>query len=298
MELGIAENNLFLNLASLGLAHDLFGARLLPVGTLYDPFINRGLDALNYALYQDARFMVVATPSGVTLAPEGGAHQSISTPLIGLGQPGLASFEPAYVDELAAIMRWGFEHMQADDGGSVYLRLSTRAIDQPERTLTDRQTADLLAGAYWEIEPAEGADLVLVYSGAVVPEVRQAHAELAEDVPGLGILAVTSNERLYHDWQRRLRGRNGGGASTSTGTSHVERLLGRLSPRAALVTVQDGHPAALSWIGSATGRRLYPLGVASFGQSGDLLDLYAHYGLDAAAIVDMAATACLEAARG
>ncbi|EDP63129.1 Transketolase, central region [alpha proteobacterium BAL199] len=293
LELGIAESNLFILLGALGLSGPLFGTRLLPVGTLYDPFIQRGLDSLNYACYQGARFMVVATPAGITLAPEGGAHQSISTPLIGLGQPGLSSFEPAYVDELAAIMRWGFEHMQADDGGSVYLRLSTRAVDQPDRTLGDAQTADLLAGAYWQIEPKAGAELALLYSGPVVPEVLQAYEELAEDVPGLGVLAVTSNDRLYHDWQGGLRRRNGSGA----GGSLVERLLSPLAPNAGLVTVHDGHPAALSWIGSATGRRLYPLGVSSFGQSGDIPDLYAHYGLDADAIVNMAATACLEAAR-
>ena len=120
-------------LAALGLSDRLFGAKLLPVGTLYDPFIARGLDALNYACYQDARFMVVATPSGITLAPEGGAHQSITTPLIGMSQPGLTAFEPAYADELAAILEWGFQHMQAEDGGSVYLRLSTRPIAQAER---------------------------------------------------------------------------------------------------------------------------------------------------------------------
>ncbi len=101
MELGIAEMNLFTMLSALGLSHSIHGERLLPVGTLYDPFIERGLDALNYACYQDARFILVATPSGVTLAGEGGAHQSIATPLIGMAQDGLASFEPAYVDELA-----------------------------------------------------------------------------------------------------------------------------------------------------------------------------------------------------
>src|SRR5262249_48477452 len=110
-ELGIAEMNLFLMLASLGLSHTLFGERLLPVGTLYDPFICRGLDALNYACYQDARFLVAGTPSGLTLAPEGGAHQSIGTPLIGMAQDGLATFEPAYVDELAAIMEWAFDYI-------------------------------------------------------------------------------------------------------------------------------------------------------------------------------------------
>ena len=135
IELGIAEHNLFLLLAALGLAAPLFGARLLPIGTLYDPFINRGLDALNYACYQDARFMVVATPSGITLAPEGGAHQSIGTPLIGMAQAGLASFEPAFVDELAVLLRWGFAHLQAEEGGSVYLRLSTRPLEQPRRPI-------------------------------------------------------------------------------------------------------------------------------------------------------------------
>ena len=129
-ELGIAEMNLFIMLSALGLSHAINGERLLPVGTLYDPFIERGLDALNYACYQDARFMVVATPSGITLAPEGGAHQSIATPLIGMAQDGLASFEPAFVDELAVIMGWGFRHMQREggEGGSVYLRLSTRTL--------------------------------------------------------------------------------------------------------------------------------------------------------------------------
>ena len=115
MELGIAEMNLFTMLSALGLSHATFGERLLPVGTLYDPFIERGLDALNYACYQDARFILAATPSGVTLAPEGGAHQSIATPLVGMAQDGLASFEPAFVDELAIVLRWAFDYIQRDD---------------------------------------------------------------------------------------------------------------------------------------------------------------------------------------
>ena len=148
IELGIAENNLFIALAALGLSHSLFGARLLPVGTVYDPFISRGLDALNYACYQDARFMLVATPSGLALAPEGGAHQSVNTPLIGMGQPGLLSYEPAYVDELATIMRFGFEHMQKPDGSSIYLRLSTRHLRQPDRQLDADLEHDIIHGAY------------------------------------------------------------------------------------------------------------------------------------------------------
>ncbi|MEX2519923.1 MAG: 1-deoxy-D-xylulose-5-phosphate synthase N-terminal domain-containing protein, partial [Paracoccaceae bacterium] len=91
VELGIAEMNLMLMLGAAGLSHSLFGERLIPVGTVYDPFVARGLDALNYACYQDARFMLIGTPSGVTLAPEGGAHQSIGSPLIGVAQDGLAS---------------------------------------------------------------------------------------------------------------------------------------------------------------------------------------------------------------
>jgi pyruvate dehydrogenase E1 component len=133
IELGIAENNLFLMLAAIGLAGDLFGERLFPIGTVYDPFIARGLDALNYACYQDARFLLVATPSGVTLGPEGGAHQSINPPLIALGQPGLRHYEPAFADELALLMEEAFHLIQRKDGESVYLRLTTRSVRQVER---------------------------------------------------------------------------------------------------------------------------------------------------------------------
>ena len=297
-ELGIAENNLFIMLAALGLSGPTFGTRLLPVGTVYDPFIARGLDALNYACYQDSRFMLVATPAGITLAPEGGAHQSINTPLIGIGQPGLTSFEPAYVDEMATIMRWGFEHMQADDGGSVYLRLSTRSLDQPAREMTAALESDILSGAYWQIEPGPDAECALVYCGPVAPEVLEAHAVLAEEIPGLGVLAITSSDRLYHDWQGSMgKPEKGSGPGSGRGDCHLADVLSRLSPRAGLVTVQDGHPASLSWIGSASGRRVYPLGVAGFGQSGDLPDLYRTYRIDAEAIIDMAASACVDAAR-
>ena len=289
VELGIAEHNLFLMLSALGLSASMFGARLLPIGTLYDPFIRRGLDALHYGCYQDSRFMLVATPSGITLAPEGGAHQSSETPLITLAQPGLAAFEPTYVDELAAIMSWGFEYMQADDGGSVCLRLSTRPLDQPERELTPDRIDDIIAGGYWMVPPAPAAEIVVVYSGVVVPEATAAHAQLLEDLPGAGLLAVTSPDRLHADWLAARRAR----VSGETGASaHVERLLSA-SPDAALITVVDAHPAALSWIGSVAGHRIYPLGVENFGQSGDIPDLYRAYGIDAEAILDAAARACV-----
>ena len=290
IELGIAENNLFLILGALGLAGDLFGQRLMPVGTVYDPFINRGLDALNYACYQDARFMLVATPSGLTLAPEGGAHQSIHTPLIGMAQDKLSYFEPAYVDELVEIMRWGFEHMQEPDGGSIYLRLSTRALDQPERTLTEAEIAAVISGAYWQVPPAAGAELALVYAGAVAPEVLAAFDAVREDIPGAGLLAVPSPDRLHRDWSAALTAR----ARGERRFAHIERLLGQLGPGAALATVIDGPPATLSWLGGVRGNRVAPLGMDHFGQSGDVPDLYRAYRLDAEAILDAAASALID----
>ncbi len=291
VELGIAENNLFLQLAALGLSHELFGTRLLPIGTLYDPFIARGLDALNYACYQDARFMVVATPSGVTLAPEGGAHQSIHTPLIGIGQPGLLSYEPAFVDELAVLMRFGLAHMQEPKGSSIYLRLSTRSLAQPERTLTPAQQADIVSGGYWYAPPEAGSDIAVVCMGAVTPEAISAHESIVRDFAAAGLLVLTSPDRLHADWlaAQRNRGRTAGQVDRSA--SPVERLLAPLSRDARIVTVLDGHPLALSWLGSVRGQRVVPLGIESFGQSGDIPDLYRAYRLDSAAIVDAVARA-------
>ena len=284
IELGIAESNLFLELAALGLAGPLFGTRLLPIGTLYDPFIKRGLDVLNYACYQDARFILVATPSGITLAPEGGAHQSIGEPLIGLAQPGLVSFEPAYADELAILLRWAFEEIQREDGQSVYFRLSTRPIEQPKRDIAAELEAAIIAGGYWLREPAEGAELAIAYCGAVAPEALAAHDELLDDVTGAGLLAITSPDRLHRDWQT---------ARTDGKLSIADRLLARLRPGAALVTVGDFHPATLSWLGAVTGNRIVPIGVDRFGQSGDIPDLYRAYRIDTEAILDAAARACL-----
>ncbi len=156
IELGIAEQNLFLLLGAAGLAHAFHGGRVLPIGTVYDPFVNRGLDALIYSCYQDARFLLVSTPSGLTLAPEGGQHQSINTPLIGISSDRLVSFEPAHVDELAILLRHAFDHMQKPDGSAVWLRLSTRQLPQPTRTL---DPAAVIAGAHWVVEPAPGARL-------------------------------------------------------------------------------------------------------------------------------------------
>lgn len=285
IELGIAESNLFLMLGALGLSADLFGQRTFPVGTLYDPFIARGLDQLNYACYQDARFLLVATPAGLALAPEGGAHQSINTPLIGMSQPGLTSFEPAFVDELAIMMRWAFEHMQADDGGSTYLRLSTRAIDQVTRE-DDVWVDGALKGAYWLRKPTAGSKLAIVYSGVIAPEAMAAHDMLLDDEPGAGLLAVTSPGLLHHDWTRSGRARWTGEGGTG---SHIAGLLSDLAPDAGLVTMLDGAPGALSWLGSVHGHRVRALGIEAFGQTGDLPDLYAKYRLDPDAVMDAVA---------
>ena len=284
IELGIAESNLFLQLAALGLAGPLFGTRLLPIGTLYDPFIKRGLDVLNYACYQDARFILVATPSGITLAPEGGAHQSIGEPLIGLAQPGLVSFEPAYADELAILLGWAFEEIQRDTGESVYFRLSTRPVDQPARRIDAELEEAIIAGAYWLREPGEEAELAIAYCGAVAPEAAAAHRDLDEDIPAAGLLAITSPDRLHRDWRA---------ARAQGEISVAERLLARLRPRAPLVTVGDFHPATLSWLGAVAGNPIVPLGIERFGQSGDIPELYEAYHIDAEAILDAAARACL-----
>jgi pyruvate dehydrogenase E1 component len=288
IELGIAEMNLFTLLSALGLSHTINGERLLPIGTLYDPFIERGLDALNHACYQDARFMVAATPSGITLAPEGGAHQSIATPLIGMAQDGLASFEPAFVDELAVIMRWGFEHMQreGEDGGSVYLRLSTRTIEQPQRAIGQGLQEAMTDGAYWLRWPGPNAEVVVAYTGAVAVEAIEATGFIGESRRDVGLLAITSVDRLHAGWlaARKLR-RDRRGVQH---LSHIEKLLAPLPRDCGIVTVIDGHPAALGWLGSVRGHRVEALGVQRFGQTGTIDDLYRHNGIDANAIIDAA----------
>lgn len=296
IELGIAEMNLMLLLGAAGLSHSLFGKRLIPIGTLYDPFVSRGLDALNYACYQDARFILVGTPSGVTLAPEGGAHQSVSTPLIGMSQDGLASFEPAFSDELAVIMEWAFDYLQRngdgdpdertwlrdETGGSVYLRLTTKPLEQPGKRVDDAFRQGSIDGAYWLRKPGPNCDVVIAYQGAVAPEAIKAAGAIAEGRRDIGVLAVTSADRLNAGWTAAQRARAAGNKGAE---AHVERLLNDLPSHCRIVTVLDGHPATLSWLGAVTGHQTLPLGVEHFGQTGTIGDLYRHHGIDAASIV-------------
>ena len=296
IELGIAEMNLFLLLGAAGLSHSLFGKRLLPVGTVYDPFIARGLDALNYACYMDARFMIVGTPSGVSLAPEGGAHQSVGSPLIGMAQDGLASFEPAFQDELAIIMDWAFDYMQRggegerdertwlrdETGGSVYLRLSTRVLDQPQPRRGDAFAQGVIDGAYWLRKPGPNAEVIIAYQGCVAPEAIEAAGLIGEDRRDVGLLAVTSSDRLNAGWHAAQRARKRG---RTQARSHIERLLGDVPRHCLLITVIDGHPATLAWLGGVNGHRTVALGVEHFGQTGTLADLYRHFGIDTGSIV-------------
>ncbi|MEM0945730.1 MAG: transketolase, partial [Pseudomonadota bacterium] len=291
LELGIAEMNLFLLLGAAGLSHSLFGKRLIPIGTVYDPFVHRGLDALNYACYQDARFIIAGTPSGVTLAPEGGAHQSIGTPLTGMSQDGLASFEPGFADELAVILEWAFDYLQRDGendpdertwlrdetGGSVYLRLTTAPLEQPGTRADDAFRQGAIDGAYWLRKPGPNCEVVIAYQGAVAQEAIAAAGHLAEARRDVGVLAVTSADRLNAGWTAAQRARARGNAGA---TSHLERLFADLPGHCAIVTVLDGHPATLAWLGSVRGHRAISLGVEHFGQTGTIQDLYRHYGID------------------
>jgi pyruvate dehydrogenase E1 component len=242
---------------------------------------------------------VVATPSGVTLAPEGGAHQSIATPLIGLAQDGLAAFEPAFVDELAVILRFAFDYMQRDGegdpdettwlrdqtGGSVYLRLSTRTIDQPQREMTPELSESIVNGAYWLRRPGPNAEVIVAFMGAVAPEAIEAVGLMAEDRRDIGLLAITSADRINAGWTAAERARQRGNARAR---SHVERLLEGVSRDCGLVTVVDGHPATLAWLGGVNGQKVTSLGVEHFGQTGTIGDLYRHHGIDANAIIHAA----------
>jgi len=279
IELGISEMNLFLALQAFGLGHDLHGQHLLPVGTVYDPFVCRGLDALIYALYNDARFVVAGTPAGVTLAPEGGAHQSSITPSIGLELPGLHYAEPAYARALDWLFCDGLQRLGYPDGGSLYLRLSTRQIDQgPFESASDRLgleqlRVDVLAGGYRLVEPQGPADLVIAACGPVVSEAVDAAVLLGDEGVNVLVVDVTSSDRLYRGWRSEVReaARN---ARVPKEPHQLTNLLHVSERRLPIVTVHDAASHHLSWMGSVFGARTVPIGVDQFGQSGSIRDLY------------------------
>jgi pyruvate dehydrogenase E1 component len=283
IELGIAEHNLFLLLGALGLTAELGATPLLPIGTLYDPFVTRGLDALYHALYGGGRFIVAATPSGVSLSAEGGAHQSVITPGIGLALPEIVFFDPVFAREVEWILLDGLARLLAR-GESVYLRLSTKPIDQRLAPLASAayRTA-VLRGGYRLIdaraEPAYVAEDNAVHifaEGVMVPEAVAAARILREREVFASVFAVTSPDRLYRE-QRAAR-------------PYLEELVTADEEGVPVVSVLDGHSHALAFIGAALGVPQLALGVDDFGQSGTRADLYRHYGVDADAIARAART--------
>ena len=279
IELGISEMNLFLLLGQLGLAHEHHGEMLLPIGTVYDPFVLRGLDALIYSLYNDSKFIIVGTPSGVTLAPEGGAHQSSITPSVGLELPGIVAVEPAYGEAVDWLLSSALRQLAEPNGSSSYLRLSTRPIDQaPFAAAKDRIGADslrdaVLRGGYRLRVPRSGEPLIIAASGPVMPEVLRAADILAEEGFGVTVIDVTSQDLLFREWQRGMT-RAAQTASIPADTSHLAHLILPDERSAPILTVHDASPHSMAWLGSVFGQRVLPLGVDRFGESGTIVELY------------------------
>jgi pyruvate dehydrogenase E1 component len=284
IELGIAEHNLFLLLGALGLTRELSGVTLLPIGTLYDPFVTRGLDALYHALYAGARFIVAATPSGVSLAPEGGAHQSVVTPGIGVALPAIAYYEPVFGQDVEWILLHGLRRLlDRREGESLYLRLSTRPLAQTAAPVASEPLRRaVLRGAYRLVDAREHAGydveraVHLFAAGVMVPEALAAAQRLAGERVSASVIAVTSPDLLYRD----LR----------SPRPYLHELVTADEEEVPIVSVLDGHSHALGFLGGALGVTQIALGVDDFGQSGARGDLYRHYGIDADAIVSAART--------
>ncbi|MEV1332067.1 pyruvate dehydrogenase [Micromonospora costi] len=310
IELGISEMNLFLLLGQLGLAWDLSGQPLLPVGTVYDPFVLRGLDAFLYGTYSGSRFVVAGTPSGITLAPEGGAHQSTITASVGLELPGVTFVEPAYAVTLDWLLCDALGQIAAGspppataaptEDGAYYFRLSTRPLDQAPFEAARARLGDavlrrqVVAGAYRLVDAhqayphlADAPVVQLAASGAVLPEVLAAAAELAEEGIAAHVVDITSLDRLYRAWQRTLRQ----GVRTATVPSVPGALRSAFDDRAPVVTVHDAASHAMAWLGSALGVPAVPLGVDEFGQSGSVTELYELHDLLPGSIVNAALAA-------
>ena len=300
IELGISENNLFMMLGQLGLSLEANGELVFPIGTLYDPFIRRGLDAFVYSIYSGAKFIVVGTPSGVSLAPEGGAHQSQITPSIGIEIPGLDFYEPCFGQELEWIMLAALEQLRVR-GRSTYLRLTSKRVDQSLLPLSadaggrDRLRRQVLNGAYRLVDRSTVADyrpgvnaVHILASGAMVPEAIAASDALLDEGVMANVVNITGPGPLYRSFQQSV-------SATMNAKSGFSRFMADSIPldarSAPVVTVVDGHPHSLAWIGGALNTTTLPLGVSDFGQSGTRAELYREYGIDSQSIV----AACLGA---
>ncbi len=285
IELGIAEVNLVSLLGELGATWSKVGQPLLPVGTVYDPFVGRALEPWSFGTYAGGQSILIGTPSGVTLAAEGGAHQSIGTPSIGLEQPGVTSYEPAFAVEAEWCFLDALSRLGREDGESAYLRLSTRPVDQTLADLPadlEARRHDVLAGGYL-LRSTGAPQVTLVGVGALLPNVVAAADALSVLGIAADIVVVTSYDRLWRAVQSRrglLRGPTHGVDETV-----LDRAF---AARAPLVTVLDGHPHTLAFLGAVTGTPVTCLGVSVFGQGGGVDEVHAYHGLDAHSIVEAA----------
>jgi pyruvate dehydrogenase E1 component len=290
--------NLFMLLGQLGLGHELNGELLLPVGTVYDPFVCRGLDALIYGVYSESKFVFAGTPAGVTLSPEGGAHQSAITASIGIELPNLRAFEPCFARETGWCLLEGFRQcLDREHGHSTYLRLSTRPIDQTpfeaalERLGEDALRPQVLAGGYRLLEPpeslAQAPRVVLAASGPILPEVLAAAVELHDEGVAACVVNITSADALFASWQRATLD---GIRSTTLPEqrAHAAQLIAKDERHAPIVTVLDGSSHALGFLGGIFGQPTVSLGMDRFGQSGGRDDLYGYAGIDADHITNAA----------
>jgi pyruvate dehydrogenase E1 component len=294
LELGISEMNLFMLLGQLGLAGEMFDEPLIPIGTVYDPFVLRGLDAFVYSTYGRSRFIVVGTPSGVSLSYEGGAHQSVVTPSIGIELPGVTYFEPAYAQALDWLFCDAVGRLHDPAGEAAYFRLTTRPVPQApfadalRRLGRERLREHVLAGGYCLREPqVDGPIVHLAASGPVMAEVLEAAAVIEGEGVGARVLDLTSADRLLRGWRAKLRGCIAT-ARMRSDVGHLGVLIPCAVRNAPIVTVHDAAPHALAWLGSVFGAEVVPLGVETFGQSGSIGDTYVHHQLDVEAIVNAA----------
>jgi pyruvate dehydrogenase E1 component len=301
LELGIAENNFFSLLGTLGLSYELNGSLLFPVGTVYDVFLNRGLDMLANAVYSQSRFILVGTPSGVTLAPEGGAHQSFLSPLLGVGFPELDWFEPSYAKELEILLCWALDQLQERAAGRpTYFRLSTNPLRQPDLQYGGDLRRQVIAGGYWlrdyraEPDYAARPRFNLASTGVMTAEALRASDALREEGVYANVITLPAPGRLYRAWSEFQR------ASLSRNDAAPPYLFELFPPeeRHPMVTVLDGHPLALEWIGAALGVKQIALGVTEFGQSGDIASLYRAMHIHADDIVDAVGRLVVDRAAG
>jgi len=301
IELGISEMNLFMALGQFGLSHELNGQHLIPVGTVYDPFVCRGLDALIYSLYVGSKMIFAGTPAGVSLSPEGGAHQSTVTPSLGIELPGVIFYEPAFGRETEWVLLDGMQRCcDRINGNSTYLRLSTKPVDQTlfneplDRFGVENLRQQVLSGGYRIIDRKlvapnlPSTDVVqIAAAGIMVPEAIEAARRLHDEGIAANVINVTSSNRLY-DALRTARRRQLKDASAQLNLGHLEILIPPDERRAPIVTIQDGASHSLSFLGSAWGVPVVPLGVDEFGQSGSREALYHKVGIDTAQIVNAA----------